>query len=132
MAIDFRREVAERPSSSAPGESSGTTDAVGVRASVQSTKHARATLLHADLSASLADDALHARARAGTTLPSTPKVSAARMHVVMPGSEESMAVSRAVQSMKRPLGSKSRWRRQELQPRAAVVGGALKSRCQFS
>jgi len=41
-----------------------------------------------------------------TTLPSAPKVSAAVMQVVMPGSVESIAVSK-VQSMNAPLGSKS-------------------------
>ena len=39
-----------------------------------------------------------------TTLPSTPKVSVAVMQVVIPGRDESMAVS-SVQSMKAPLGT---------------------------
>ena len=63
----------------------------------------RRALLH--LAAGLADQL--GAALQQHDLPSTPKVSVAVTQVVMPGSVESMAVSR-VQSMNAPLGSSSR------------------------
>ncbi len=92
----------ERPSASVPGDASGTTTPAGLRASVQSTNSRALPCCTWPRVSPISFDPRSSN----TTFPSTPKVSVAVMQVVMPGSEESIAVSR-VQSMKAPLASSS-------------------------
>ena len=86
-----------------PGESSGTMTPEGVRASVHSTNTRACPCCTCPR---VSPTSLVPRS-SSTTLPSAPKVSAATMHVVMPGSVESIAVS-SVQSMNAPRGRRKR------------------------
>src|SRR6185437_7018919 len=96
-------ESPERPSSSVPGELRGTTTPVGVRASVQSTKSRE---LPCWTSPRVSPTSFVPRSRS-TTVPSALNVSVAVMHVVIPGSVESIAVS-SVQSMNAPFARRKR------------------------
>src|SRR3984957_15841756 len=110
-----------RPSSSVPGEASGTTTPVGVRASVQSTNSLGAPWA---TSPRVSPTSLVPRSKS-TTLPSAPKVSVAVTQVVIPGSAELTAVSN-VQSINAPFGSMKR-RVGGTRARTATVGVGFKS-----
>src|SRR6266478_3382462 len=92
-----------RPNSSVPGDASGTTTPVGVRASVHNTKRRGLPWV---TSPRVSPTNLEPRSKR-TMLPSAPKVSVAVTQVVIPGSAELIAVSK-VQSINAPFGSINR------------------------
>src|SRR5882672_5543266 len=92
-----------RPNSSVPGDESGTTTLVGVRASVHNTKRRGLSWV---TSPRVSPTSLEPRSKR-TILPSAPKVSVAVTQVVMPGSAELIAVSK-VQSINAPFGNMKR------------------------
>src|ERR1700733_7388621 len=92
-----------RPSSSVPGEVNGTMTPVGVRASVHRTN----TRDEPCCTSLCVSPTSFVPRSSNTTLPSALNVSVGVMHVVIPGSVVSIAVSK-VQSMNAPFGSSRR------------------------